>query len=223
VSNQLGAIFDFDGVIFHSERQHEIAWERVAQEDHRPFSHEAFLLGFGLKNDRFIQDVVKWSQDPKEIDQIIQRKEAHFQSLLDTQGPLPIPGTILLIQALVTAGVPCAIGSSSVKKNIDLVLEKYPLLQRSFSALVTAEDVRLGKPHPDVFLTAAKKLDIGPQYCVVFEDAPAGIQAAKSAGMKAVALTTTFPVAELKKVHPDRLVDSLSSLSVQDLMQLIKE
>jgi HAD superfamily hydrolase (TIGR01509 family) len=219
----IGAIFDFDGVLFHSEREHELCWSQVARDEGLPMSREHFLRGFGVKNELFIRQILRWTADPKEIERLIEKKELLFQNHLKTHHLRPISGTIDLLRRLVGAHIPCAIGSSSVRKNIDLVMAPYPEIRALFAAIASGEDVGHGKPDPEVFLHAAAKLKIAPSLCVVFEDAPLGIEAARRGGMKSVGLTTTFPKEELQQAHPDLLVDSLSLVSISNLLELISK
>ena len=214
---EIGAIFDFDGVLFHSEQCHEACWQEVALEEGLPIVREQFLRGFGVKNELFIREILKWTADPQEIARLIKKKEALFQKRLQDHPLDPILGTVDLVRRLVENGVPCAIGSSSIRKNIDLVMAPYPDLWAMFSEVASGEDATHGKPDPEVFLKAAAKLHRPPHLCVVFEDAPLGIEAAKRAGMKVVGVTTTFAKGELQKANPDLLVDTLSSVSLQDL------
>jgi len=218
--NKQAAIFDFDGVIFHSEPLHERAWQQTALEEHKPFSREAFLTGFGVKNERFIREILGWTNLDEEIRRIIELKEAKFHTLLQNEGIEPIEGTVALLERLSLLRIPCAIGSSAVLENIDLVLSHHNHLRSLFSAIVSGEEVLYGKPDPGVFLKAASKLGIEPEKCVVFEDAPAGIEAALTAGMSAVALTTTFPCEKLSLCHPTLLVSSLDSEAIINLFRM---
>jgi HAD superfamily hydrolase (TIGR01509 family) len=133
---------------------------------------------------------------PEEIRRLSLRKEALYREVVAQWGLQALPGARLWLERLRDAGVPCAIGSSTHRANIELSL---PLigLGEFFRAIVTAEDVSEGKPHPAVFLTAAARLGCPPERCVVFEDAHVGIAAARAGGMKVVAVATTHPAAEL--------------------------
>ena len=217
---QLGAIFDFDGVLFHSDRAHEACWRAVAESEGRPFSRQDFLKGFGVKNERFIGEILGWTQDPDQIARLAKQKEELFFDYVRKKGLAPISGTADLVKRLTEAKIPCAIGSSAQRANIDLVLSFHPDLRSAFSAWVTGEDVHAGKPDPEVFILAAKKLNLPPDSCVVFEDAPLGVKAGKAAGMKVVALKTSFPEESLRQAYPDLLVSSLSSVTIQDLFSL---
>ena len=186
------------------------------------FSREDFLAGLGVKNERFISKILKWTQDPVQIARLAERKESLFRDLVRKEGLLPIPGTVALIARLTEAKIPCAIGSSASRANIDLVIGPYPKLWSVFSVCVSGEDTHAGKPDPEVFLLAAEKLHLPPASCVVFEDAPLGVEAGKRAGMGVIALTTSFPEEDLKRAHPDMLVQTLSSVTLQDLERLIQ-
>lgn len=210
------AIFDFDGVLVNSEKQHEYCWKEMGKKLGKEVKREDFLKGFGLKNERFIREVLKWTDDLKEIEKIIHEKEAIFQNLVKHHPVDLLPGALPFILSLFKLSIPCAIGSSSIRKNIEVVLESSPIFPL-FKTIVAGEDVRNGKPNPEVFLTAASRISVTPERCVVFEDALLGIEAAKRAGMKAVAVTTTFGREQfLQSNHqPDAIVAHLDELPAE--------
>ncbi len=122
------------------------------------------------------------------------------------------------MERLRDAGVPCAVGSSTHRANIDLSLGLIGLTE-FFRAIITAEDVSHGKPDPEVFLKGANALGKDPSRCVVFEDALVGIAAARAGGMKVVAVATTHPAAELHEA--DTVVHRLDELVPQKLAQTL--
>jgi HAD superfamily hydrolase (TIGR01509 family) len=126
-----------------------------------------------------------------------------------------LPGVVPWLESLLAAGIPCGIGSSTARANIDLSLELIGC-KRYFSTIVSAEDVTLGKPDPSIFLLVASRLGMAPGKCVVFEDALFGIEAARRAGMKCVAVATTFPAEQLTK-DTNRVVHRLDELAVGEL------
>ena len=176
---QWGAIFDWDGVIIDSSRHHEESWERLAREEEKVLPEGHFKAGFGRKNQFIIPEILGWTRDDQEIDRISLRKEALYREVVREWGLEPLPGVKTWLERLREAGVPCAIGSSTHRPNIDLSLSILGL-SPYFSAIVTAEDVTLGKPDPQVFLVAASRIQRSPERCVVFEDAFVGIEAAKA-------------------------------------------
>lgn len=215
---QFGAIFDWDGVIIDSSAQHERSWELLAAEEKFSLPEGHFKRGFGKKNAVIIPDL-GWATEPAEVARLGDRKEALYRELLRRDGVAPLPGARELLEGLRAAGVPCAVGSSTARENIEVIFAATGLGE-FFSAVVTGEDVRRGKPAPDVFLLAAARLGIEPARCVVFEDAFVGLEAARVGGMRCVAVATTNPLAALVP-RADRAVRSLAEVSVSDLRKLM--
>ena len=209
-----GALFDWDGVIIDSRRHHEESWERLARELDKPLPEGHFVKGFGRKNEFIIPEILGWTKNLEKIHQISLRKEALYREVVSDWGLEALPGVQTWMERLRDAGVPCAIGSSTHRANIDLSLEMIGL-HSFFSAIVTAEDVSHGKPHPEVFVTGAERIGRAPERCVVFEDAHVGIQAARAGGMKVVAVATTHRVDELTAA--DRAVHRLDELFPHEL------
>jgi beta-phosphoglucomutase-like phosphatase (HAD superfamily) len=110
-----------------------------------------------------------------------------------------------------------ALATSSRKMKMKLVMEKLDFLQY-FDAIVTGEEVHHSKPAPDIFLLAAKKLDLSTQDCLVIEDAASGVTAAKSAGMKCIAITTTHKEEDLE--HADLIIHSFKEINFEQLEQV---
>lgn len=191
-----GAIFDWDGVVIDSSAQHAESWGRLAREIAKPLPADHFKSGFGRKNEFIIPEILGWSRDPDEIKRLSLRKESLYRDIVKERGLSPLPGVKEWLQRLAEAGIPCVVGSSTHRLNIEVSLEIIHLAE-FFSGIVSSEDVTQGKPAPDVFLKAAEKIHRTPGACVVFEDAHVGIQAARNAGMKVVAVATTNPLADL--------------------------
>jgi beta-phosphoglucomutase family hydrolase len=208
------ALFDWDGVIIDSSRHHEESWERLAREIALPLPDGHFKKGFGRKNEFIIPEILSWSSEETQIRQLSLRKEALYREVVADWGLEPLPGVRTWLSRLRDAGVPCAIGSSTHRANIDLSLELIGLAE-FFAAIVTAEDVKQGKPDPEVFVKGALALGAVPERCVVFEDALVGIAAARAGGMKVVAVATTHPLEELGVA--DLAVRRLDELEVETL------
>jgi len=214
--NEFGAIFDWDGVIINSAEHHERSWELLAAEIDRPLFEGHFKAGFGMKNEVIIPELLKWTTDPVEIQRLSLRKEAIYREVVVERGIVALPGVENWLRTLREAGVACVIGSSTHRENILTSLGVIGL-ESYFDAMVTAEDVKRGKPDPEVFLTAAKKIGVEPAHGVVFEDALVGVAAAQAARMRVVAVTTTNPRAALIGAKADWVVDRLDELSVAEL------
>jgi beta-phosphoglucomutase family hydrolase len=209
-----GAIFDWDGVIINSASQHETSWERLAKECGKILPENHFKRGFGMKNEVIIPELLGWTSAPVEVRILSLRKEAIYREIVREQGMTALPGVEVWLRMLHDAEIPCVIASSTHRENITSTLEVLGL-EEFFSDIVTAEDVKRGKPDPEVFLTAAQRIGVEPGDGIVFEDALVGIAAAKAAGMRVVAVATTEPKDKL--THADWVVDRLDELSVAQL------
>ena len=208
------AIFDWDGVILDSSKHHEESWERLAKEEGKILPEGHFLRGFGRRNVEIMRDLLQWSDDLQEIQRLSLRKEELYREVVEDWGIQSLPGVRTWLERLEQAGIPCAIGSSTEQKNVQLGLRLLGF-ESFFQTAITAEHVQRGKPAPDVFLQAAKKVGIDSRRCVVFEDAPSGVEAARAAGMKVVGVTTTHPGGHLEGV--DREVARLDELKTSEL------
>ncbi len=219
MNHDIGAIYDWDGVIIDSSRAHGLAWERLGAETGRPLPEGHFKAGFGRKNDHIIPHILKWDVPAEEVERLGRRKEELYREVLRETGIAPLPGAREFLSALKAAGVPCAVGSSTERKNIDTIMEIIGFAA-FFRTIVAADDVARGKPDPQVFLLGAERIGVPPARCAVFEDAFAGLEAARAGGMKAVGVATTHPVEKLQP-HADRVVHRLDELTVEDLRKMI--
>jgi beta-phosphoglucomutase family hydrolase len=217
---RIGAIFDWDGVVIDSSSHHEKSWERLAAETGFILPPDHFKKGFGMKNTFIIPELLKWAEAPEDVHRLSLRKEELYRELVVEHGIVPLPGVTQWLDELRRYGIPCAIGSSTERRNIDTILNVLGI-GHYFSAVVSADDVSHGKPDPEVFLTAAQRIGCDPAYCVVFEDALVGIEAAHRAGMKAVGVATTNPIELLSAA--DLAVHRLDELSVERLTALIQQ
>lgn len=209
-------IFDWDGVVVDSSAHHERSWEILAAKRALPLPPDHFKRGFGKKNNVIIPDL-GWATDRARVDALAHEKEEIYRDLVRRNGITPLPGVRPLLGALRNAGIPCAIGSSTERANLDLLLDLMDL-RTFFRVIVSGEEVVHGKPAPDIFLLAAERLGAEPHRCVVIEDALVGIEAARSAGMPVVAVATTEPLAALHGA--DLAVPTLDDLTVAQIAGL---
>jgi beta-phosphoglucomutase len=214
-----GVIFDMDGVLVDSYRAHYESWRRTAAAHGVTVTEAAFAETFGRTNEAIIP-LLKPAADAGEIRAWSEEKEAAYRAILAEDFP-EMPGASDLVAALAEAGFRLAVGSSGPPENVRAVLERVPAGGR-FRAVVTGADIAEGKPHPGVFLKAAEALGVPPAACAVIEDSLAGLEAARRAGMAAVALTGTAPVSDLVDAA-DRVADALGELSPAALGALIRE
>lgn len=212
-----GALFDWDGVIIDSSSAHELSWDHLAEEENRTLPPDHFVKGFGRKNTVIIPQILQWTDDPAEIKRLDDRKEALYREIIRERGIEPLPGVRELLAELKAAGIPCSVGSSTSRENIETIMD-IAGLRDDFAAITSAEDVHHGKPDPEVFLVAAKKISRVPENCVVFEDALHGIEAGLAGGMRVVGVGTTHPVEELTTAH--LAVHRLNEVDVARLREL---
>lgn len=211
-------IFDLDGVLIDSAQAHRASWEALAAENGLKYSKAQFSRTFGLQNRDIIPLLWGRALPANEIETLGERKEALYRERV--RGRIrPLPGAVELVRACHDAGMVLALGSSTHPENVALALDELGI-SRYFTAAVSAADIARGKPHPDVFLEAARQASVRPQEAVVVEDAPAGIEAALAAGCMAVGITSHHPAAALSKAH--LVVYSLLELSPERLMTLGK-
>ena len=218
MSKIAAVIWDLDGVLADTAPHHFRAWRETFAKRGIDFTEADFMRGFGVKNDAVIKGVLGEQTTDAEIETIAKAKEATFRDIIG-KDIKPIPGALELIRALDDKGIGMAIASSTVIENIRLIVGSLGI-EKYMKAVITGHDVTEGKPHPQVFLTAAERLGADPRDCIVFEDAVAGVKAAKSAGMYCSAITSTHPREKLKEA--DLIVDSLEEVTVKDLEKLIQ-
>ena len=217
-SNTRAVIWDMDGVIADTAPYHLEAWQKVFQKRGVTFTEEAFRHSFGQRNDTIIRQILGEEVSQEIIDAISEEKEGSFRRAI-RQEINPLPGVIELMKMLARQGINMALASAAPLENIRLLTGGLGI-DKCFRSIVSAEDVAEGKPSPQVFLLAAQKLGIEPQYCIVIEDAVAGVTAAKRAGMYCLAVTNTHPSTSLGEA--DLIVDTLEAVTVNDLERLLK-
>ncbi len=187
-------IFDMDGVLVDSYRPHLQSWTHLAVEHGLAITEEQFAATFGRTSREILRELFH-VHEPDVVRRMDDRKEAIYRDLI--RGRVPVmPGALEVIISLHTAGYLLAIGSSGPPENVELVVAELSLTAW-MSAIITGGDVCKGKPDPEVFLLAAERMGVLPEACVVVEDAPAGVEAARRAGMRSVALIGTHSLEAL--------------------------
>jgi beta-phosphoglucomutase family hydrolase len=209
-------LWDMDGVLVDTGDFHYQSWKETFDELDVPFDREDFRKTFGMNNAGILEWVFGREPEPNEISQISDRKEALFRELIKGKAE-PMPGVRSWLEQFQTWGVKQAITSSAPPENIEVLVVELKI-KEYFDEVVSGFDLP-GKPNPDVFLKAAKKLQIAPEKCVVVEDAIAGVEGAKRAGMKCIAVTTTNPANDLKKA--DLIFENLGKMDEDDFLSLL--
>jgi HAD superfamily hydrolase (TIGR01509 family) len=180
------AVFDLDGLLVDSEPIQIAAWQEFLAGYGRRLDDELLGRMFGLRlrdSARLIADELQLPLTPEEV---FQQRDAVFFRLLEA-GIMPLPGAVETVRALGQRGLRLALATSGHRRYADLVLAELGLVGE-FTVEVTGDEVVHGKPAPDIYRLAAQRLGVLPAACVAFEDAPAGIAAAKDAGMRCLAV-----------------------------------
>ncbi len=185
-------IWDLDGTLIDSSAYHWEAWQEIMAVEKFTITYEEYVADFGKRNDEILRGRVGLHLSESEIARLSLAKEEAYRHLVRTKGLELLPGASHWLAKLKTDGVPQALGTSAPRGNIDAVFAALDIA-KYFAAVMSAEEVPAGKPAPDVFLAAARKLESPPAECIVIEDAPAGIEAARRAGMRSVGVRTTHP------------------------------
>jgi beta-phosphoglucomutase len=166
-----------------------------------------FADSFGHRNDTILRGLIDPDLSDAEVMRIADAKEALYRELVRERGLVPLPGVLACVQRLSEEGWKQAVASSAPVANIDAAMDATGL-RPWFDALVSADEVGVGKPDPAVFLAAAARVGIAPRACVVVEDAPSGLEGARRAGMKSVGVLS----AHHRALEADLVTESLESL-----------
>jgi len=220
----IAVIFDMDGVLVDSADAHRRAWQQLGQEEGMPFTTALFQQTFGQRNASIIPLWLRASGareiTAERLDELAARKEMLYREFV-RQGAVRIyPGVSTLLPQLRILGARVAIASSGPRENVSLLIDTIAV-RGAVDAMVASEDVTEGKPDPEVFLKAAARLGIAPVSCAVIEDAVHGIEAAKRAGMLAVAVLTSTARAVLLAAGADLIVDAVGGLNASELVRRV--
>ncbi len=216
MASRIGVIFDMDGVLVDTYAPHLRSWCLLAEETGFSVTEQQFAATFG-KTSREIIRVSFGVTQPSEVQRLDDRKESLYRDII-RDGVPQMPGAMDLVKRLHDGGIPIAVGSSAPPENVELVSEQLGL-NPFLSGKVTGWDVQRGKPDPQVFELAANQIGISPAECVVIEDAPVGIEAARRAGMRVIGLVGTHPAKALSSA--DRVIAHLDELNTESLRAMI--
>ena len=212
-------LFELDGVIVDSNGLHVASWQAVADRHGFACPNPEYIGKCGLRTRAVIREWLRWPVSEAEADRLGLEKEELYREWIRRDGIRPIPGILEFLAATQTLGIPCAVGSSAPRGNVDLCLQALGLTAR-FPVTISGADVARGKPAPDIFLQAAAGLNVAPEHCVVFEDAPAGIAAAHAAGMKAIGILSSHTPDELAAA--DHLVPDFTGGTPADMLARVQ-
>jgi len=225
MGGRYGLIFDVDGVVADTESVNQRVSIQVFDDlfGVTGVRAEDFVAGLGRGAHEYIKAAARCHDlelTDEQVERAVQYRQDLFLQVLRTE-PLPAyPGVLELIEAgLAGEAFDVAIATSGTLEKSRAALEaaKVPYMQMVY---VSGNDVTHKKPHPELFLTAAERMGLAPGRCVVIEDAPNGVEAAKAAGAKCIAVTNTTPAEQLAEA--DRVCDSLEQIDLETLKALIE-
>ena len=211
-------IFDMDGVLVDNRAFHYRAWRRFAEKHSLPFDEARFTAKlFGHTNPDILRGLFGYPVEAELGERFAAEKEALYRDL--HRGKVgPARGLIPLLEGLRRDGATLAVATVAPRENLDFVLDEAGL-RPYFGVLVDVSAVRRGKPDPEIYLKAAELLARPPNRCVAVEDSLPGLQAARAAGMKVVAVTTTHEAAEL--ADADLIVPHFEGLGPREIRGLV--
>ncbi|MBR6544715.1 MAG: HAD family phosphatase [Alistipes sp.] len=216
-----GVLFDMDGVLVNNLEVHRAAFAEFFRRYGVERSFEELSRVFGKGNDDIMGELMP--RDVVErvgIRELGHEKEAIYREIY-APTITPQPGLLTFLDECEAEGLKCAVGSSGYRANVDFVLDKCNI-ERYFDYAVAGDEVTRCKPDPEIYLTATAKLGLRADECVVFEDAEAGIEAAKRAGMRVVALATTFNRDFLETTDADYIIDDFRGITVDKLREIVE-
>ncbi|OGY24584.1 MAG: hypothetical protein A2Y57_01870 [Candidatus Woykebacteria bacterium RBG_13_40_7b] len=208
------AIFDMDGTMVDDMAFHEKSYVVFCQRHNlkEVGSKEYKEKYSGKRNDEIFQGLLNKKLSQEQIEEFIEEKEQIYRDIYSPYVE-EVEGLLDLVKFLREDNVNLALATTAPRKNKDFVLKKLRL-EKVFDVVVVGEEVKKGKPDPEIYLITAEKLNIEPEKCLVFEDSPPGVESAKRAGMKVIGILTTHSKEELQKA--DLVINNFSELKLID-------
>ena len=207
-------LWDMDGTLADTGELHFQTWKSAMKKISYDLAREKFTATFGMNNQDILERLLGKPPTPELVAAISEEKEGEYRRLLPGRVSL-LPGIRDWLDWLQAHPLPQAIASSAPQENIDAFVDELHL-RPYFAALIAGFDMP-GKPEPDIFLLAARRLGVEPDSCLVIEDSIAGVEAARRAGMTCLAVTTTNPRQALS--HATLVVDTLAQLDPAEFIQ----
>ena len=204
-------IFDMDGVLLDSGAHHRDAWRQLLVDLGVDPAPDFWRRTIGRPAEEAVVHLLDRAVLPAEAAALARRKREHYARLA-ARGMLPVAGAPAFVGMLASEGVPRAVATSASRHDVEALLTEIGV-RRHFEVIVTADDVRRGKPDPEVYLRAAAGLGLPPAGCLVFEDSVVGVHAARTAGMRVIGLATAHSVHELLAAGAERAIASFEGFA----------
>jgi beta-phosphoglucomutase len=218
MTTDYGVLWDMDGVLVDTAEFHFQTWLEALSAYGIPFTRESFQATFGMNNAATLAALIGEAPAPELLAEIGERKERRFRQAIRGQVH-PLPGVLPWLERLRSEGVRQAVASSAPPANIEVLLDELGL--RPFFDVIGSGSDLPAKPDPSLFLQVARLIGVPPGRCVVVEDSVPGIQAARRAGMRCIAVTTTNPPRRLEEA--DVVVERLDGLPQDAFRRLLAQ
>lgn len=183
-------LWDVDGTLVDSAEYHWLTWREALAREQFALTRARFDQTFGQRNDTILRSYFGANFPDAEIARIAAAKESLYREMVRARGIEPLPGVLHWLVKLNADGWRQCVASSAPRANLEAIMSALRI-EKYFAAVASAEEVKRGKPHPDIFLTAAEKVSVAPARAVVVEDAPAGLEGARRAGCRTIGVLTT--------------------------------
>ncbi len=216
--NMIGFIFDLDGTIVDSTAHYRATWAELIQEFGADDDPELYLGRATRDNFRALlgKDVAA-----QELEHHVARQAEIGHSKMRAHGVQAHDGVLELLRGLHERGVKIGLATAAERRNAEWTLEQLGV-RELFDAVVVDRDVARGKPAPDIYLKALERLGVDAQHCAVLEDSATGVRAAKTAGLRVIAVITTHSRRELEQAGADKIVERATELSADDVIEFIR-
>ena len=213
-------VFDMDGVLIDSNPFHVRKWMDLLQAHGIPFDpQELPKIVLGPSNDATFRRFLGEDLTRPQLDALGEELEEDFRREIGPHARA-FPGVRRFIEDCHAAGIAMAVASAAIAKNVNFIVDALGL-REYFRALLTANEIIHPKPDPEIYLKAAARLRVNPSACVVFEDSFVGVEAAKRAGMKCIAIASTFSTEDLQReTDADLIVPSFETVTLQTVYHL---
>lgn len=209
-----GMIFDMDGTVVNSIENDYKAWKSLFKEHGVDFTTEDHVMLSGAKGTEFVKHFLDLPE--KDLENFVHKKNVHFFDISERDGLKMMPHVQNLLTQAKEASYKIALATGGNRNKVNFIL-KHLKLEEYFDAIVTSDDIAKGKPDPEIFLKAAKKLGVNPEETLVWEDAPLGVEAAKNGNFKCVAITTSQQGNKKGLERADKIIDSYEGIMIEDI------